>query len=270
MSEALLQSKAIVFFATHFVELSRGMVNCIGIANRHLQTETSRAPASMLSAPDDIPVVKMLYRVTEGAETETSYGISLAKAIGFPPSYIRRAETVAAKLRERALTDKNDKQDLEEAKRRKLVVNLDRQLDLACQSNAEDGELWLYLKKIHDDFWSKMLSSCDEAKITESFDEADDDETLEANEAETTDVIGAFPTTKSLKRKTKEVGDGADRGDYEVKRHHNRSAVDSEDGYPANESVGEHSLRNRDRDEDGANSVGSDDGIEECYDDAEY
>ncbi|CAK7219798.1 MutS protein msh4 [Sporothrix curviconia] len=154
MSEALLQSNATVFFATHFAELAKGFANNIGVVNRHLQTITEYADGQA-----GVPVMKMMYRVTEGAETEVSYGIALAKAIGFPATFIAHAEKVAAELRARAQESKRDMKEMEEAKRRKLVANLVRQLRLANESSAGDEELWQYLKQIHDDFWAKMLSS---------------------------------------------------------------------------------------------------------------
>ena len=208
MSEALLQSQATVFFATHFIELTRGMANCIGVVNRHLQTEASRSSAAALHA--DVPVMKMLYRVTDGAETETSYGISLAKAIGFPPSFIARAETVAAEIRARALANKGDKRQREEAKRRKLVANLDRQLQLAHQSSAGDDELWQYLKQIHDEFWAKMIGSSETDDAVE--DTADADNAEQALEETIVDRKG--------KRKAQDVEDdvhGEMEGSFAVK-----------------------------------------------------
>lgn len=155
MSEALIQSNATVFFATHFIELARGFAHNIGVVNRHLQAETQNSA--------DACVMKMLYRVADGAETETSYGIALAKTLGFPAPFIARAEKVAAELRANAQANKNDREQIQEAKRRKLVANLARQLQLAQQSQAEDEELWQYLKQIHDDFWAAMLSSTENA-----------------------------------------------------------------------------------------------------------
>ncbi|CAK7214716.1 MutS protein msh4 [Sporothrix bragantina] len=154
MSEALLQSSSTVFFATHFADLAKAFANNIGVVNRHLQTITEYAEGQA-----EAPVIKMMYRVTEGAEVEVSYGISLAKAIGFPATLIAHAEKVAAELRAQARASKRDKKEMEEAKRRKLVANLVRQLRLAHESSAGNDELWQYLKQIHDDFWAKMLSS---------------------------------------------------------------------------------------------------------------
>lgn len=169
MSEALLQSNATVYFATHFAELAKGLANNIGVVNRHLKTVTEYSESAA-----DVPVMKMMYRVTEGPETEVSYGIALAKAIGFPDSFIAHAEKVAAEIRAQAQASKRDRQEIEEAKRRKLVANLVRQLQLAHESDADDEELSQYLKQIHDDFWAKMLSSSeDKGEVYE--DDGDED-----------------------------------------------------------------------------------------------
>lgn len=172
MSEALLQSNATVYFATHFAELARGLANSIGVVNRHLKTVTHFSEGSAL----DVPTMKMMYRVIEGPETEVSYGITLAKAVGFPPSFIAHAETVAAELRAQSQASKRDKQEIEEAKRRKLVANLVRQLQLANESDAGDEELAQYLKQIHDDFWAKMLSSSDDKEGDVEDDEEDQED----------------------------------------------------------------------------------------------
>ncbi|CAK7267954.1 MutS protein msh4 [Sporothrix epigloea] len=186
VSEALLQSKATVFFVTHFADLAKGFANSIGVVNRHLQTITEYADGQV-----EVPLMRMMYRVTEGAETEVSYGIALAKAIGFPTPFIAHAEKTAAELRAQGQETKCEKREIEEARRRKLVTNLVRQLKLAHESSAGDAELWQYLKHIHDDFWSKMLDSSeangdkrgedDEERDDESPDEVDahDDEAQE-------------------------------------------------------------------------------------------
>ncbi|OAA61760.1 DNA mismatch repair protein MutS, C-terminal domain protein [Niveomyces insectorum RCEF 264] len=164
ISEALLQSDATVYFATHFADLARALANRIGVANRHLKTETQHPHGHAA----DVPITRMLYRVENGPGTETGYGIALAKAVGFPASFIARAETTAAELRSRAKANQTNKHELEEAKRRKLVTNLVRQLRLAQQSKADDDELWRYLQQIHDDFWTKMLGSSESAAAESS------------------------------------------------------------------------------------------------------
>lgn len=172
ISEALLQSGATVYFATHFSELgkkvdirrseskadnsiAKGMASRIGVTNRHLKTEKQPLSSGMAN----IPTTKMLYRVHDGPETEESYGISLARAIGFPASFLAKAESVAEELRSKARANRTDEHELEEARRRKLVTGLVRQLKLAQVSQADDTELWRYLKEIKDEFWSSMLTT---------------------------------------------------------------------------------------------------------------
>ncbi|ERS99658.1 hypothetical protein HMPREF1624_03020 [Sporothrix schenckii ATCC 58251] len=157
MSEALLQSNATVYFATHFSELAKALAINIGVVNRHLRTVTEYSESAT-----HVPVTNMLYRVAEGPEPEVSYGIALAKAVGFPATFIAHAEKVAAELRAEAQASKRDRQEMEEAKRRKLVANLVRQLKLAYVSDAGDEELMEYLTQIYDDFCAKMIGSIDD------------------------------------------------------------------------------------------------------------
>ncbi|CAK7567089.1 MAG: MutS protein msh4 [Sporothrix epigloea] len=177
VSEALLQSNATVFFVTHFADLAKGFANSIGVVNRHLQTITEYADGQI-----EVPLMRMMYRVSEGAETEVSYGIALAKAIGFPAAFIAHAEKIAAELRAQGQETEREKKEIEEARRRKLVTNLVRQLKLADESSAGDAELWQYLKQIHDDFWSKMLDSSEGDKNGEE-DEGRDDGSSDEKDA---------------------------------------------------------------------------------------
>lgn len=179
MSEALLQSNATVYFATHFADLAKGLANNIGVVNRHLKTVTQFSESAI-----DVPVMKMMYRVAEGPETQVSYGIALAKAVGFPPTFIAHAEKVAAELRAQSQAGKRDRQEIEEAKRRKLVANLVRQLQLANESDAGDEELAQYLKQIHDDFWAKMLSSSNDKEGVVEEEEEEEESDNEEEEAE--------------------------------------------------------------------------------------
>lgn len=123
--------------------------------NRHMKTET-RAP---ISGTASVPTTKMLYRVYDGPETEESYGISLARAIGFPGDFIAKAESVADSLRKQARANRTDEHELEEARRQKLVTGLMRQLRLGQQSQADDEELWRYLQEVNDTFWTSIFAS---------------------------------------------------------------------------------------------------------------
>ncbi|KIH91946.1 hypothetical protein SPBR_01258 [Sporothrix brasiliensis 5110] len=183
MSEALLQSNATVYFATHFSELAKALAINIGVVNRHLRTVTEYSESAT-----HVPVMNMLYRVAEGPEPEVSYGIALAKAVGFPATFIAHAEKVAAELRAEAQASKRDRQEMEEAKRRKLVANLVRQLKLAYVSDAGDEELAEYLTQIYDDFCARMIGSIDDEDAIVEEDgnenECDDDGDGEHNGAE--------------------------------------------------------------------------------------
>ncbi|EFW99775.1 DNA mismatch repair protein [Grosmannia clavigera kw1407] len=120
-----------------------------------MKTETQAG----LSGAANIPTTKMLYRVYDGPEREESYGISLARAIGFPGAFIAKAESVAGELRQQARANRTDEHELQEARRQKLVTELVRQLRLGHRSQADDEELWRYLQQVNDKFWSNMFAS---------------------------------------------------------------------------------------------------------------
>ncbi|KND89999.1 MutS protein [Tolypocladium ophioglossoides CBS 100239] len=92
MSEALIRTKASTWFATHFAELARVLGDRPGVLNLHLAAKSSETS-------DGLPHLKMLYKATAGiVDDEEHYGIHLARAIGLPPSFIKKAEEVADDL----------------------------------------------------------------------------------------------------------------------------------------------------------------------------
>lgn len=149
MAEALVQSNALVFFATHFGELAHVLEDRPGVLNLHLATETT-------IAEDDIPKMIMLYKVGSGPVQEQNYGINLARAIGFPERFLDLAEDVTDFLQQAAETKKQSSKSRRLARRRKLVLNLRETLQQAYDSDMDEETLRSYLRRLQREFISRM------------------------------------------------------------------------------------------------------------------
>ncbi|EJP68096.1 MutS domain V [Beauveria bassiana ARSEF 2860] len=151
MAEALIQSKAFVWFATHFLELARALANRPGVLNLHLATDCS-------VNEDGVPCMTMLYKTERGPEKdEQDYGINLAKAIGFPDSIIRPAEEYvrATRLRKEASKQSLEAQKLQ--RRRQLILGLHEALKQARADGAKEA-LPGYLKQLQHEFVTQMAA----------------------------------------------------------------------------------------------------------------
>lgn len=149
MAEALVQSKALVFFATHFSELAHVLEDRPGVINLHLATETTLAE-------DDIPKMTMLFKIGSGPVREEKYGIKLARAVGFPSRFLNFAETVTDALRQASEAKKQSSESRKLVKRRKLVLNLRETLQQAHDSDMDDETLRRYLQRLQSGFISRM------------------------------------------------------------------------------------------------------------------
>ncbi|KAF3762786.1 hypothetical protein M406DRAFT_347667 [Cryphonectria parasitica EP155] len=149
MAEALIQSNALVFFATHFAELAQLLGDRPGVLNLHLATETT-------IADDDIPKMTMLYKVGAGPVKEENYGINLARAIGFPQTFLDLAEKTSNSLRETAEAKKQCSESRKLVRRRKLVLNVHETLQQAYHSGMDGGALRSYLRRLQTEFITRM------------------------------------------------------------------------------------------------------------------
>lgn len=149
MAEALVQSNAMVFFATHFNELAKVLEDRPGVLNLHLATETT-------TADGHVPTMTMLYKVDAGPVKEENYGINLARAIGFPERFLGVAEDVAEALRAAAEAKKQSSEARRLSRRRKLVLNLREALQQAYDSDMDGGALRSYLQRLQGEFVSRM------------------------------------------------------------------------------------------------------------------
>jgi DNA mismatch repair protein MSH4 len=149
MSEALIQSNARVWFATHFIELARVLNDRPGVLNLHLATTSARTAQGL-------PRTVMLYKATSGTiDSKVQYGIDLAKALGFPESFIQKAEEVSNDLRQRREANVQNSETKRLLARRKLVLTLYEALDQARESGNE-ATLPGYLEQLQNEFVLRM------------------------------------------------------------------------------------------------------------------
>ncbi|KPM34986.1 MutS 4 [Neonectria ditissima] len=149
MSEALIQSKASVWFATHFTDLTRILADRPGVLNLHLAADSS-------TTVDGLPQITMLYKATSGAiGDEERYGINLARAIGLPQTFINKADEVSKDLRQKTEASKRSSESTKLSARRKLTLNLHGALKQARDSGSEEA-LPGYLKRLQEEFIVRM------------------------------------------------------------------------------------------------------------------
>ncbi|EXU98980.1 MUTS family DNA mismatch repair protein [Metarhizium robertsii] len=149
MSEALIQSGAFVWFATHFVDLTRVLEDRPGVLSLHLASERS-------ISDEGEPRLVMLYKAKSGVvDTNQHYGIDLARAIGFPEPFTKRAEEVAKALRQQREASLRDSESRRLVARRKLVLSLHEALKQAYEYGSDEA-LPGYLKHLQEDFISRM------------------------------------------------------------------------------------------------------------------
>ncbi|KUI66798.1 hypothetical protein VM1G_02290 [Cytospora mali] len=164
IAEALIQSNALVLFATHFTELAHVLQDRPGVLNLHLSTETS-------VSKDHIPKVTMLYKIENGPVQDENYGIKLARAVGFPPRFLDVAENVTNFLRQQAEMKQQSPESRKLAWRRNLVLNLQEALHQAYHSNLDEEGLRGHLRRLQSEFITGM-----EKIEAGTFDDEDGDE----------------------------------------------------------------------------------------------
>ena len=152
VAEALVQSKAFVWFVTHFRDLATVLSERPGVVNFHLAAELSDTRMTML------------YRIAEGPVEDSHYGLKLAKATGLPSKVLEVAEEVSAKLEDTRRRKRRTSRVVIQARRRKLVLGLRDQLVQAKEGTLEGEGLRLWLKRLQDEFVRRMSKLDDEER----------------------------------------------------------------------------------------------------------
>ncbi|KAK1468033.1 MutS domain V [Colletotrichum cuscutae] len=149
IAEALIQSRAIVWFATHFTELADVLADRPGVLNLRLVTQVS-------TTDNNVPKLTMMYKVESGKTEELLYGITLAKAMAFPKRFLEVAEEVATSLHQRREQNKQSSQARKMLNRRKLILNLHEQLKQVKNSEMDDSSMRSYLIRLREEFVLRM------------------------------------------------------------------------------------------------------------------
>ncbi|KAI0910537.1 DNA mismatch repair protein Msh4 [Ustulina deusta] len=149
ISEALIQSGSIVWFATHFQELTKILGSRPGVLNLHLETDISHSSK-------DEPRMTMLYKIKSGSVQEKNYGINLARAMGFPESFIEVAQEVSQTLVDSMERQKDASESRRLIRQRKVILNLTSMLTQLMNSEMDDAALGSYLRHLQDEFVLQM------------------------------------------------------------------------------------------------------------------
>lgn len=145
IAEALVESRAIIWFATHFRELAQVMSERVGVANLHLAVDMSKEST-----------MTMLYKIGEGYVKEEHYGLALARVVDLPPQILEVAEEVSRALDAQAAAKKKSSKAFALARRRKLVLGLKETLKQA-ESGPMDGKVLLnWLRRLQEEFIRRM------------------------------------------------------------------------------------------------------------------
>ncbi|KAI3322005.1 muts domain V-domain-containing protein [Xylariaceae sp. AK1471] len=149
ISEALIQSGSIVWFATHFEELTKILGGRPGVLNLHLATDVSHSSQNQGR-------MAMLYKIKSGPVQENNYGLNLARAMGFPERFIQRAQDVSQALAESMERKKDTSESRRLIRQRKLILNLAETLNQLRGSDMDDAALGSYLRRLQDVFVIRM------------------------------------------------------------------------------------------------------------------
>lgn len=162
IAEALVESGAFIWFATHFRDLAKVLSERNGVVNFHLAVDMSEANQ-----------MKMLYKVASGTVQEEHYGLALAKVINLPPEVLQIAEKVSKKLTSNVEKRKKNSKTIALARRRKLILSLREQLMQAYEGNMNGKVLATWLQKLQDEFVNRMAAI--DADAVSAMDESEEE-----------------------------------------------------------------------------------------------
>lgn len=199
IAEALVNSRALVWFATHFRDLAHIMSERNGVVNKHLSSDMS-----------GVDTMTMLYKVADGVVVQEHYGLQLAKVLPFPPGVIEDATYVANKLRERLERHKKSSMTVIHARRRKVVLSVKEQLLHAHQGNMEDEVLRKWLRGLQREFVMRMVAIDQEAKEAMSDIDAEMGESISNGREEDSEMGESVSTVRGSEKSLMTVDLGED------------------------------------------------------------
>ncbi|KAF2266399.1 hypothetical protein CC78DRAFT_559437 [Lojkania enalia] len=171
IAEALVQSRSLVWFATHFIDLARILSERNGVISLHLAVELKNNNS-----------MTMLYKIAEGAVKESHYGLALARVVQLPPGLVERATYIAHKLEHQVQKRKKTSAIVLHERRRKLVLNLKEHLVQAYNGVMEGEVLSAWLKELQKEFVRRMTAIDEEAARAEEDERNADEQASELDE----------------------------------------------------------------------------------------
>ena len=163
VAEALVDSQAFVWFATHFRDLPKILAERNGVVNLHLSVDMGAADK-----------MKMLYKVASGAGREEHYGIALARVVNLPSDVIRIAQEVSDRLTSNMEKRKKHSRTILLARRRKLILSLRELLVQAQEGKMQGKVLATWMKKLQDEFVNRMAAL--DADVAAAAEESEDEQ----------------------------------------------------------------------------------------------
>jgi DNA mismatch repair protein MSH4 len=153
IAEALIESRALVWFVTHFRDLPKILAERNGVVNLHLAVDNTEDEK-----------MEMLYRVSSGAVQDEHYGLKLARVMPLPLDVIEHAELVSATLDQAMQRKKSEGTSLAiiVARKRRLLLNLKEHLAQAKDGSMDDEDLTQWLKDLQREFIVRMSALNDE------------------------------------------------------------------------------------------------------------
>lgn len=185
IAEALVSSKALVWFATHFKDLATIMDERAGVQNLHLAVDMENEQS-----------MTMLYKITQGAVQETHYGLTLARVVPLPPGLVDHAAAVARKLKRHMLRKKKTSEIVLKERRRKLILKLKEHLMQARNGILEGEVLTAWLKELQKEFVTRMTTL--EAEAASVRQETDDEDKEMGGGSECLGTFASQPSVMSI------------------------------------------------------------------------
>lgn len=188
IAEALIESRAFVWFVTHFRDLPRILAERAGVVNLHLTVDISTDGTDDNQEHDDQdnnnagPLkMRMRYRIADSYETARFYGLAVARISALPDSVIDTATMVSEKLHERNDARKRNHRATAVLRRRKLVLSLREQLEQARVNGTglHADELRAWLVRLQGEFMLRMRAVNMEAEghgVGDRDDEVEDED----------------------------------------------------------------------------------------------
>ena len=173
VAERLIQSRAAVWFVTHFMDMARFLSERPGVVNLHLAVRT-----------EDQSRMKMLYRIAQGPVQEEKYGITLAKVVGIPAGILTEAESVSKNMRQIRENRRKDTTTSIQTRKKKLFWGLEEHLVQVKEGSLRGEQLQQYLKKLQYEFVVR-------------FQELENEESRTGLSEETTEVTTIDKTTSN-------------------------------------------------------------------------